>query len=217
MDQPSVQLSTGEIVKVGTIYCIGRNYAEHARELNNPVPTTPVVFFKSRGALRPLAGGSLAFAAETFHHEAEIVLLVGEIVALGEAADVRALCAIGLGLDLTRRGEQTELKAKGLPWTTAKSFAGSAIVTPFVPLASVKDPSRIRFSLEVNGELRQRGDTMDMLFPVPRMLSYLASLAPLYPGDLIYTGTPAGVGPIKQGDKLRLMSPDLGLDEQGIL
>lgn len=213
----SIKMQDGTPVAVGTIYCIGRNYAEHAKELGNAVPTEPVVFLKATAALRPLAAGPLAFPAETFHHEAELVLLVGRAVPLGAPGTTADLAAMGLGLDLTRRDVQTALKAKGLPWTTAKSFAGSAVVSAFTPLRQVADPTRIRLSLKVNDELRQEGVSSDMLFPLPRILTYLASLAPLNPGDLIFTGTPPGVGPIRQGDKIRLSSPDLGLDAEGVL
>lgn len=212
-----VRMQDGTLVPVGTIYCIGRNYAEHAKELGNAVPSEPVVFMKAAATLRPMASGPLAFADETFHHEAEVVFLVGRDIALGGTGDARDIAAAGLGLDLTRREVQSALKAKGLPWTTAKSFAGAAVVTDFVPMSRVADPARIHLSLDVNGERRQQGVTSDMLFPLPRILTFLASLAPLRPGDLIFTGTPPGVGPIRRGDKIRLQSPELGIDQQGVL
>lgn len=216
-DIPSVTLQDGTPVPVGTIYCIGRNYAEHAKELNNAIPSEPVVFMKARSTLRPLAAGPLAFADESFHHEAEVVLLIGRVVALGGAGSFADVRAVGLGLDMTRREVQTALKTKGLPWTTAKSFAGSAIVTSFAPTANVKDRGAIRLTLHVNDELRQTGVTSSMLFSVDKILTFLATLAPLLPGDLVYTGTPPGVGALRRGDRVRLASPELGIDERGAL
>ena len=124
---PSVDVG-GERSEVRNVWCIGRNYAAHARELGNAVPTEePVIFLKASSACRPLSAGPIAFESETFHHEIEMVLLVGEHVPLGGLTDcdpTACVRAVGLGLDLTRRGKQTELKKAGLPWTLAKSFAG---------------------------------------------------------------------------------------------
>ena len=124
---PSVDVG-GERSEVRNVWCIGRNYAAHARELGNAVPTEePVIFLKASSACRPLSAGPIAFESETFHHEIEMVLLVGEYVPLGGLTDcdpTACVRAVGLGLDLTRRGKQTELKKAGLPWTLAKSFAG---------------------------------------------------------------------------------------------
>ena len=210
MSAVSVRLDGGHVAAVRNIYCIGRNYAEHASELNNPVPGEPVVFMKATTALRPLSAGELAFPRETFHHEAELVLLLGREVPLGATVGWDAVAALGLGLDLTRREVQSGLKAKGLPWLIAKSFAGAAPVSEFLPCALFPDLERIRFTLSVGGELRQTGDTQAMLFKVPVLLTYLASLGALAAGDLVFTGTPKGVGPIRLGDDFRLEFPDLG-------
>ena len=125
---PSVDVVGGERSEVRNVWCIGRNYVAHARELGNAVPTEePVIFLKASSACRPLSAGPIAFESETFHHEIEMVLLVGEHVPLGGLTDrdpTACVRAVGLGLDLTRRGKQTELKKAGLPWTLAKSFAG---------------------------------------------------------------------------------------------
>jgi 2-keto-4-pentenoate hydratase/2-oxohepta-3-ene-1,7-dioic acid hydratase in catechol pathway len=199
-----VVLVDGRKVQVGTIYGIGRNYRAHAAELGNAVPETPVVFLKARAALRGLQPAPLAFAGETFHHEIELVLLLGRDVMLGEHVGWDAVEALTLGLDLTRRPEQERCKKAGLPWTTSKSFAGSAVVAPFVPLGVVGDPLRIAFELSVGGEVRQHGNPASMMFGVPALLTFLASLAPLHAGDLVFTGTPEGVGPIHQGDAFRM-------------
>lgn len=189
---------------MATIYCIGRNYAEHAAELNNPVPGEPVVFLKSEASLRQLNERTLAFAGETFHHEAELVLKIARPAALGSAGAWDLVADVALGLDLTRRDVQAQLKAKGLPWTISKSFAGAAIVGDFVPLTSFSDREAIDFSLTVNGEERQRGNTRDMLFKVPVILSYLLQFQDLRLGDLVFTGTPKGVGPLRRGDRFEL-------------
>ena len=194
-----VEAIDGPPIPVGTVYGIGRNYAAHAAELGNAVPEDPVVFLKARAAVRGLSPAPMAFD-EAFHHEVEVVLVLGRPVPLGAAAGWDAVRGVALGLDLTRREVQNRCKEKGLPWTPAKSFAGSAVVGPVVPLERLGDPERLRFSLAVNGEVRQRGDLSLMVFPIPRILGHLASLAPLEPGDLVFTGTPAGVGPIRRGD-----------------
>lgn len=186
------------------IYCVGRNYAEHAKELGNEVPAEPVIFLKSPAALRPVAHGTTAFPAETFHHEAEIVVRVGKSVVLGASAGWGEVESLALGLDLTRREVQTKLKEKGLPWTLAKSFAGAAVVSDFIAISQFPEPDAITFEMDVNGETRQRGDSSIMLNSVPRILTFLASYQPLFVGDLIFTGTPKGVGPIRVGDEFAL-------------
>jgi len=200
----------------GNIYCIGRNYADHAKELGNEVPAEPVVFLKAPAALRALASGPLAFPDETFHHELELCLLVGRH--LHEPSDIGsdALAAVTLGLDLTRRGVQDQLKKKGLPWTTAKSFAGSGLLAPFVSAKGL-DLTSVDLMLEVNGERKQEGNTRDMIFPCQTILTYLLSLQDLHPGDIIFTGTPSGVGPLRRGDRLRVFSEALTIDASGVL
>ena len=185
---------------VHNVYCIGRNYAEHARELGNEVPTSPVVFLKSTASLRGLHASEMAHADESFHHEAELVVLIGAAVPLNGGAGWEVVSALGLGLDLTRREVQNQLKSKGLPWTAAKSFAGSGVLTPMVAKNRFADLNHIEFTLTVEGELRQRGDTRMMLCDIPQLLTHLASAHPLQVGDIVYTGTPAGVGPIRRGD-----------------
>jgi len=204
---PAVEVALsrgGAPIPVRNIYCIGRNFTEHARELGNPVPTEePVIFLKSNAALRGLDASPIAFSDETFHFEAELVLLVGKHVPLGSLVageEERCLQAAGLGLDLTRRGKQSELKAAGLPWTVAKSFAGSAIVAPLLTLDGSFRLSDVSFELAVNGDRRQSGHVNQMIFDIPFQLRYLNQLAPLLPGDLLFTGTPSGVGEFRQGD-----------------
>lgn len=200
-----VEMIGGGSRSVANIYCIGRNYRAHAEELGNAVPGSPIVFLKTRSALRAPGAGPLAFPSETFHHELELVLLIGRSVSLGSAAGWRDVEGVSAGIDLTRRGVQRQCKEQRLPWTPSKSFAGSAIVAPFLPRASLGSPiGPLRLSLSVLGELRQEADTRRMLFDVPTLLTYLASLAPLEEGDLVYTGTPEGVGPIAAGDTFQM-------------
>lgn len=187
---------------VGTIYGIGRNYAAHARELGNELPEDPVVFLKAQTTIRGLTG-FIAFD-EVYHHEVELVIRIGEVIAFGERAGWNAVDAVTLGLDVTRREVQNRCKEKGLPWVPAKSFAGSAVLAPFLPLDGLGDPEEFRFTLDVRDERRQEGVLTHMLFPIPAILTYLASLAPLAVGDIVFTGTPAGVGPIRRGDPFRM-------------
>ncbi len=187
------------------IYCIGRNYAEHAAELNNPLPDEPVVFLKSGACLRGLGdAGVIAFPEETFHHEAELVLYIGRRIEDPKDCNWDAVSHLALGLDLTRREIQTEMKQKGLPWTRAKSFRGSAIVSAFIDKSALDFKKSIEFELKVNGDVRQTGQTAMMLFNIEAMLTTLVRLHPLEQGDLIFTGTPKGVGPVRLGDKLEL-------------
>lgn len=200
----SVQLENGATHPVPNVWCFGRTFAKHAAELGNPVPADPIVFLKPTTALRGLAPAPVAFEDETFDHECELVLRVGRAVPLGTAPGWDVVDAVGLGLDLTRRSVQSRLKAHGLPWWPAKGFAGSGIVSPLVPASVVGDPTQITFGLEVEGEPRQAGRVRDLVLPIPALLSFLAHHAPLSAGDLVFTGTPEGVGPIRVGQTFRL-------------
>ena len=200
----------------GNIYCIGRNYGEHVKELSNEIPKEPVVFLKAPSSLRPMHSDALACSTESFHHEIEIVLLIKEHKAMGEKSDLSMIGAITLGLDLTRREVQESLKKQGLPWTLSKSFAGAGVLHPFQ--SCPKDmTANIEFSLRINGELRQVGHSQDMLFDFRRILNFLLKYQDLHPGDMIYTGTPAGVASFKKGDSFHFYSETLGIDAQGIL
>lgn len=199
----------GRPFPVASIFCVGRNYAAHIAELGNVRDTMPLVFLKPQGAL--LRSGetlNLPAYSSDVQHECELVLLIGrdaDHVAPDEALDV--IAGYGIGLDLTARDVQSELKAKGHPWTRAKGFRGAACVSEFVAASRVADPERLRFSLRVNGETRQNGDTAMMLVGVAQLVSWLSAEYGLQAGDLIYTGTPEGVGPIPAGAEL---SAELG-------
>ncbi|MEZ5043161.1 MAG: fumarylacetoacetate hydrolase family protein [Saprospiraceae bacterium] len=185
------------------IICIGRNYAEHAKELNNPVPGKPVVFMKPPSALlidnKPFYYPDFT---KNLHHELEIVLKIGKNgrhVQAEFAADYYS--EIALGIDFTARDLQDELKKKGQPWEIAKAFDHSAVLSSFVPIEKVNQ-SAIEFELKKNGEVVQHGNTKDLLFTFEDIIVYVSQFFKLQMGDLIYTGTPAGVGPVQIGDKL---------------
>lgn len=204
--QPTVTIENFGPASVPTIYGIGRNYLEHAKELGNSPPEgEPVVFLKAPASLRPIASGKMAFPGESFHHEAELILRIGSTIPVGtKGLGWSAIDAIGLGLDLTRREKQSELKAKGLPWTLAKSFSGASVVSPLVRLTDCEGQTNFKFKFYINDQLKQSGDTTQMMFDVPKIIDFLTSFNTLLAGDLIFTGTPAGVGPIKTGDRFVL-------------
>lgn len=191
---------------VGKVVCIGRNYAAHARELGNAIPDAPILFMKPATALAPMQGGfSIPAGRGECHHETEITLLIGRSLKNADAAECRAAIAgVALGLDLTLRDVQNELKKNGHPWEVAKAFDGAAPVSPFIAADTFGDFSDVRFSLCVNGVARQNGDTADMITPVLALLAYISNIFTLEPGDVVMTGTPAGVAALKSGDALVL-------------
>ncbi len=184
------------------IFCIGRNYADHARELRNDLPTEPLVFMKPPTAF---LGKNKPFALPKFskdcHYEGELILKIGKKgknIKPKIAAD--HIAAIGFGIDWTARDWQDKLKSKGQPWEIAKGFDGSAVVSEeFLPAAGF-DWKNIRFELKKNGETVQRGCTADLIFPFEEVVCYLSRFFTLQKGDIIFTGTPAGVGAARKGD-----------------
>ncbi|RYU78169.1 fumarylacetoacetate hydrolase family protein [Hymenobacter persicinus] len=187
------------------IICIGRNYTEHIAELQNETPDAPVIFLKPDTAL--LQRNQPFFYpdfSQDIHHEIELVLRVSKN---GKNIDEKFahtyFDAIGLGIDFTARDLQSKLKSKGLPWELAKGFDGSApLGTTFKPVADFADLANINFRLEVNGEVKQRGNSSLMLHPFAVIISYVSKFITLKMGDLIFTGTPSGVGPVQIGDQL---------------
>ena len=187
------------------IFAIGRNYAEHIRELNNERPDEPVIFTKPDTALlRNNAPFYYPDFSKDIHHEVELVLRIcKEGKNIQEKFSHKYYDAIGVGIDFTARDLQQKAKDKGLPWDIAKGFNGSAPVSDkFIAASDFKDLKDINFSLSVNDELRQQGNTSLMLFSFDFIISYLSSFFTLRTGDLIFTGTPKGVGPVKIGDTL---------------
>jgi acylpyruvate hydrolase len=187
------------------IICIGRNYSEHARELNNPVPEEPVFFIKPDSAiLRNNVSFYLPEFTNDVHHEIEIVLKINRP---GKHIDVKFAHKyydeITAGIDFTARDIQQELKKKGLPWEKAKGFDGAAPIGVFMAKSALNDLNNFDFHLEINGEIRQQGNTRDMLFGFDQIIAYVTKFVTLKKGDLIFTGTPAGVGPVHAGDRLK--------------
>jgi len=197
-------LPSGQTLTPGKIVCIGRNYAAHARELGNEVPEAPVVFLKPSTAL-VADGGTIVLPPQTsdVHHEVELVVVVGRAGKhIPEAEALGYVAAYAVGLDMTARDLQSELKKQGLPWTLAKGFDTFAPLGPLVPAADVPDPDALTLTLRVNDAVRQQGTTADMIHSVAALVAYCSSIFTLEPGDLIYTGTPEGVGPVVEGDVL---------------
>lgn len=187
------------------IFAIGRNYVEHIKELNNERPDEPVIFTKPDTAiLRSNAPFYYPDFSNDIHHEVELVLRIcKEGKNIQEKFASKYYDAIGLGIDFTARDLQQKAKEKGLPWDIAKGFNGSAPISDkFISVTDFKDLKNINFSLSVNGELRQQGNTSLMLFSFDYIISYLSKFFTLRPGDLIFTGTPKGVAPVKVGDRL---------------
>jgi acylpyruvate hydrolase len=186
------------------IICIGRNYTEHAKELNNAVPTEPVFFLKPDSALlirnRPFFYPEFT---EDLHYECELVMRINKLGRhISEKFANTYYDAIGLGIDFTARDLQQKAKEKGLPWEKAKAFDQSAPVSPFIPKGELGDLHNIAFHLQKNGQTVQTGNSGDMIFSFDTIVSYVSGFITLRTGDYIFTGTPAGVGPVLIGDKL---------------
>lgn len=195
---------------LGKIVCIGRNYDEHARELNNPVPDEPLLFIKpSTSAVyltRPL---DVPKDRGEVHFETELAVLIGRPLSNASASEAEAaILGYGLALDLTLRDVQSQLKAKGQPWERAKAFDGACPLSPFVP-AEKFTRDNIHFTLDIDGQRQQTGDVGDMLNPVVPLIAHMSCHFSLLPGDVVLTGTPKGVGPLKSGQTLSLELNDL--------
>jgi 2-keto-4-pentenoate hydratase/2-oxohepta-3-ene-1,7-dioic acid hydratase in catechol pathway len=194
-----------EEYEAGTVFCVGRNYVEHAEELGNEVPKDPIIFDKPYNALRHGSYNIIEYPQQTqeLHFEGELILLLrggGRHLHAYGPADV--IAGYGIGLDLTMRDQQTKAKEKGLPWTIAKGFDGAAQVSHFIPFESAPPFEEIGFSLWVNEELRQRATTNQMIFSPEMLLPYMSQFFSIRPGDLLFTGTPKGTGPLQIGDKI---------------
>jgi 5-carboxymethyl-2-hydroxymuconate isomerase len=196
-----IKNSTEEI-NIGKIVCVGRNYAEHAKELGNEVPEKPVVFIKPTSAII-FSGDEIEYPSfsEEMHHEVELVLLIRSKIkkVTIEEAEI-AIAGYGVGLDMTLRDVQSKLKSKGHPWTIAKCFDTSAVLSTLV----LKDDHNLTLDeeifLTINDEVRQRDKLNNMIFKPAELVVYLSSLMTLDEGDLIFTGTPKGVGKVEKGD-----------------
>lgn len=208
--QPRIPVRGGGQFPVRRIYCVGRNFAEHAREMGAAVPTSaadrgqPVFFLKPADAIVLDEAVPYPRGTQDLHHEVELVVALGRDAPAGELdpADASTLIfGYAVGLDLTRRDLQTAAKAKGLPWDTGKAFDHSAPISTIVPVAEVGELGARALSLEVNGQLRQRGTLDDLVWNVPEILHELSRLYALKAGDLVFMGTPAGVAALQPGDR----------------
>jgi fumarylpyruvate hydrolase len=204
---------TTAIFPVRRIYCIGRNYADHAREMGaDPNRESPFFFGKPQDAVVP-GGGDIVYppATSNLHYEVELVVALakgGRNIAISEALG----CVYGyaVGLDLTRRDLQARAKEKGQPWDTAKGFDQSAPISPITPASGCGHLGTGAIWLSVNGLEKQRGDLAQMIWSIPEVIAHISGLVALAPGDLIFTGTPAGVGPVVVGDRVRCGIDGLG-------
>lgn len=192
------------------IICIGRNYREHAGELNNPVPAEPVIFLKPETAfLKSNQPFFLPRFANDFHYEVEILVRINRLGKnIEERFAHRYYEEIGVGIDFTARDLQDELKKKGLPWEKAKGFDHSALMSEFVPKSRYVNLQNIGFSLKINDDVRQIGRTSDMIFSIDSIIAYVSQFFTLKIGDVIFTGTPAGVGKLSVNDQLELFIED---------
>jgi 2-keto-4-pentenoate hydratase/2-oxohepta-3-ene-1,7-dioic acid hydratase in catechol pathway len=190
----------------GKVVCVGRNYVDHIKELDNPMPTEPILFIKPATSLQPFSEPVTVPAySHNCHHETELAVLVGEKLFCGdrESAD-KAIAGFGIALDLTLRDIQQGLKEKGLPWEKAKAFDGSCPISPFVKKGQLANPQDTMLKLLVNGAVQQEESTKLMITGILDLMVYMSAFFTLMPGDVILTGTPAGVSQLNSGDRLEL-------------
>ncbi len=195
---------------LGKVVCIGRNYAEHAKELDNPIPTEPLLFIKPSSCVVPLQETfTIPTDRGAVHYEAEIAVLLGKSLSTRPSAEevIDAISGFAPALDLTLRDVQARLREKGLPWEIAKSFDGAAVIAPFVSADSFPDLTDIPIRLTIDGNVRQDGNSNLMLNPIVPMIQYMAGCFSLQAGDVILTGTPAGVGQLEIGAEIVLELP----------
>jgi fumarylpyruvate hydrolase len=209
-DLPAVPVAGGAgSFPVRRIFCVGRNYAEHAKEMGGDATREPPFFFtKAADAVMPVVPPSVGrmpypLATKNLHHEIELVVAIGGSGVNVDARDAQALVyGYAVGLDMTRRDLQNDMREKKRPWDIGKSFAHAAPIAPIHPVTATGVLARGAIALDVNGKPRQRGDLADMIWKVPEMIAFLSQMYRLQPGDLVFTGTPAGVGAVVAGDRL---------------
>jgi len=196
--------ATNQEFPIGKIVCLARNYAEHARELGNETPAAPVLFMKpSSSVIADNGAVRIPAWSQECHYEVELAVLIGKTSRkVPVEAAMEHVAGYGVAIDMTLRDVQNQLKAKGLPWEIAKGFDSACPLSDFVPAAVIPDPHNLELRLSVNGELKQNGTSSDMIHRVPQIVSYISGIFTLEPGDVILTGTPAGVGPVQAGDTM---------------
>lgn len=186
----------------GKAVCVGRNYLAHIKELNNAIPSEPLLFIKANHCFTAMSETILLPSYGECHNELEVALLIGKSSQECLNEPLKMVTGVGLALDLTLRDIQTRLKSEGAPWERAKSFDGSCPVSPFVPIDDIRNLQNLNFSLMVNGEKRQVGNTENMMYSCEDLLKEISTVFSLLPGDIVLTGTPEGVGPLSSGDRL---------------
>ena len=197
-------IGTKEEITVGKIFCLGRNYIEHAKEMKSEVPTQPIIFLKPQSAI--IHDGETIIKpkiSNELHHEVELVVVIskkGKHIQKNDAFNY--ILGYAIGLDMTLRDVQSEAKEKGLPWTLAKGFDTSAPVSDIIPADKIPNPHNLTISCSVNGVIRQKSSTSKMIFTIDNIIEYVSSIFTLERGDLIFTGTPEGVGEVKPGDRI---------------
>ena len=185
------------------IFCVGRNYSEHAKELNNEIPEAPVIFMKPPTAILKGKDFYIPEFSSDMHYECELVFRVcknGKHIEPQFAG--KYIDAVTVGIDFTARDVQANQKKKGLPWEIAKAFDNSAVVGEFLPISELPDNQSVKFNMQKNGADVQIGNSADMIYPITELVAYLSKFFTIKQGDLIFTGTPAGVGPVAIGDVL---------------
>jgi 2-keto-4-pentenoate hydratase/2-oxohepta-3-ene-1,7-dioic acid hydratase in catechol pathway len=199
-------------IEASRIFCVGKNYREHIQELQDEDPDQPVIFMKPVSCLVSHQEKiKLPTHGTCLHHEVELVVLIGRGGRNISASKAPShIAGLSLGLDLTLRDVQSSLKKKGLPWEIAKAFDQSAPLGEIIPLNNSIHLDAIAFSCTVNGELRQQGNSGQMIYSIAQIIHYLSGIWELLPGDLIYTGTPSGVGPLASGDTIKIFSESIG-------
>jgi len=196
-----------ERLTVSKIVCVGQNYAEHVAEMNpgqTALPSKPVIFLKPPSAI--VHDGATIMrprSSKEMHHEVELIVVIGESGKRIKRSDAaRYILGYGVGLDLTLRDLQAEAKKAGKPWSLAKGFDGSALISDIVPREQADEIAHAQLSLAVNAQIRQSGFPSEMIFPLDRLIEYISEFMTLERGDVIYTGTPSGVGPLNKGDRV---------------
>ncbi|WP_350655484.1 fumarylacetoacetate hydrolase family protein [Psychrobacter sp. S1-30-MNA-CIBAN-0213] len=207
-DEGDVKVKTGRI-SIGKVVCVGRNYAAHAQELGNEIPKSPILFMKPASSVASMRNDIIRPDSDRYgdtHYEAELCIQLSADLSNATVAQAQqAIGSVTIGLDLTLRDLQTELKQKGHPWERAKCFDGACVLADWVDPQAFGDFSNVHYQLYINDELKQDGDSTLMLFPVYELLAEISHAFSLQAGDVIMTGTPSGVGILHAGDELKLV------------
>lgn len=196
--------NTNDLIPVGKILCIGRNYSEHASEMKADIPQKPVIFLKPSTSL--IYDGDIIYIpkiSNNLHHEVELVVVIsreGKNISVHDA--YKYVLGYAIGLDMTLRDVQDEAKKKGLPWTIAKGFDTAAPISDVILAAQIDNPHKLELICKVNGQIRQHDSTEKMIFKIDQLIEYISSVITLERGDLIFTGTPAGVAQVVDGDTI---------------